>query len=70
MNWKLKAKLGFVRVNLLEVGRANLQPRLMTKHSPFCCFKTSPEIIRLAVMFIQAEAIKSCLNGKRQKGGP
>jgi putative transposase len=22
----------------------------MTKHSPFCYFKTSPEIIRLAVM--------------------
>jgi len=22
----------------------------MTKHSPFCDFKTSPEIIRLAVM--------------------
>ena len=22
----------------------------MTKHSPFCYFKTSPEVIRLAVM--------------------
>jgi len=41
---------GFVRVNLLEAGRATLQPRLMTKHSPFRYFKTSPEIIRLAVM--------------------
>ena len=27
-----------------------LQRRLMTKHSPFRYFKTSPEVIRLAVM--------------------
>ena len=27
-----------------------MQPRLMTKHSPFRYFKTSPEVIRLAVM--------------------
>ena len=40
---------GFVRVNLLEAGRATLQPRLMTKHSPFRYFKASPEVIRLAV---------------------
>ncbi len=26
------------------------QPARMTKPSPFCYFKTSPEIIRLAVM--------------------
>ena len=32
------------------MGQAALYPRRMTKHSPFRYFKTSPEIIRLAVM--------------------
>jgi len=40
---------GTVRQNELETGRAVLHPRRMTKHSPFRYFKTSPEIIRLAV---------------------
>ena len=26
---------GFVRLNSVEAGRATLQPRLMSKHSPF-----------------------------------
>jgi hypothetical protein len=47
---------GFVRLNLLEAGIATLQPRLMTKHSPFRYFKTSPEVIRLAVMFNRHQA--------------
>ena len=34
----------------IEADRANLQPFRMTKHTPFSYFKTSPEIIRLAVM--------------------
>ena len=41
---------GTVKQNKLETGRAVLKPRHMTKHSPFRYFKTSPEIIRLAVM--------------------
>ena len=41
---------GTVKVNLFEAGRANLQPCRMTKPSPFRYFKTSPEVIRLAVM--------------------
>ena len=42
--------IGNVRQNELETGRAALYPRRMTKHPPFRYFKTSPEIIRLAVM--------------------
>ena len=34
----------------LEEGRAVAQPRPMTKRSPFRYFRTSPEVIRLAVM--------------------
>jgi hypothetical protein len=41
---------GTVRGPLLEVGRAATKPFFMTKRSPFRYFKTSPEIIRLAVM--------------------
>ena len=41
-----------VKVNLLEAGRANLQHLVITKHSPFCYFKTSPEIIYLALMLL------------------
>jgi len=41
---------GTVRRNELEMGQAALYHRRMTKHSPFRYFKTSPEIIRLAVM--------------------
>ncbi len=41
---------GSVRGMALEEGRAVAQPRLMTKRSPFRYFRTSPEIIRLAVM--------------------
>jgi|TARA_B110000211_G_scaffold110646_1_gene128567 putative transposase len=33
------------------VGKANQSYILMTKHSPFHYFKTSPEVIRLAMMF-------------------
>lgn len=40
---------GIVRLNWLERGRASGQPSSMTKPSPFRYFKTSPEIIRLAV---------------------
>ena len=39
-----------VRGNPLEPVHATLYPKLMTKRSPFRYFKTSPEIIRLAVM--------------------
>ena len=40
---------GTVRLNLLEVGRATLQPRLMTKHSPFSYIKPGPGLLnRLA----------------------
>jgi putative transposase len=41
---------GTVRQNRLEPGRVVSSPRGMTKRSPFRYFKTSPEIIRLAVM--------------------
>ena len=41
---------GFVRLNSVEVARVYLKNHQMTKHSPFRYFKTSPEIIRLAVM--------------------
>ena len=34
----------------LEIGRATLKRPLMTKHPAFRYFKTSPEVIRLAVM--------------------
>jgi len=44
------AAKGTVRQNELETGKAALYPRRRTKHSPFRYFKTSPEIIRLAVM--------------------
>ena len=42
--------LGTVRVNLLEADRATLQRLLMTEHSQFRYFKTSPEVILFAVM--------------------
>ena len=51
---------GLVRVNLLEAGRANLQPCRMTKHSPFRYFKTSPEVIRLAVMMCVRLPLSLC----------
>ena len=41
---------GTVRQKELEPNREALYPLLMAKHSPFRCFKTSPEIIRLTVM--------------------
>lgn len=41
---------GVVRVTLLEAIRAPSQPDRMTQRSPFRYFKTSPEIIRSAVM--------------------
>ena len=43
-------KGGSVRRNWLEAGRASAKPFEMTNRSPFRYFKTSPEIIRLAVM--------------------
>ena len=46
----LSCQCGTVRQNLLEAGRAVALLRGMTKRSPFRYFKTSPEIIRLAVM--------------------
>jgi len=42
-------EIGTVRQNELETGWAVSYPLRMTKHSPFRYFKTSPEIIRLAV---------------------
>ena len=39
-----------VRGNSLEVGRSVIQRLTMPRRSPFRYFKTSPEIIRLAVM--------------------
>ena len=39
-----------VKLNFLEAGSANLKRLLMIKHSPFCYFKTSSEVIGLAVM--------------------
>ena len=33
---------GTVRLNLVEVGRVGLHPRLMTKHSPFSHMKPGP----------------------------
>ena len=47
---KINIRCVSVRLNLVEAGRAVSEPRRMTKHSPFRYFKTSPEIIRLAVM--------------------
>jgi len=44
------ALTGYVTRNFLEASMANLQPCRMTKHSLFRYFKTSPEVIRLAVM--------------------
>lgn len=41
---------GIVRQNQLEPGKAVSQPHRMTKPDPFRYFKTSREIIRLAVM--------------------
>jgi putative transposase len=41
---------GTVRANRLEAGMAAAYRCRMTKRSPFRYFKTSPEIIRLAVM--------------------
>ena len=41
---------GSVRQIRLEAGRALTYRPSMTKRSPFRYFKTSPEIIRLAVM--------------------
>ncbi len=36
--------------NFVELGRAVISFHVMTKRDPFKYFKTSPEIIRLAVM--------------------
>lgn len=36
--------------NRLKAGQHPHYPTDMTKHSPFRCFKTSPEVIRLAIM--------------------
>ena len=47
-NWIVVYQL--CQTKLLEIGRATLQRFLMIKHSPFRYFKTSPEVIRLAVM--------------------
>ena len=44
------ARLGFVRENRLEPGRVVAYVCGMTKPNPFRYFRTSPEIIRLAVM--------------------
>ena len=41
---------GSVRQNELETEQAVSYSLRMTKHSPFRYFKTSPEVIRLAVM--------------------
>ena len=41
---------GTVRLKVLELGRAALQHPWITKHPPFRFFKTSPDIIRLAVI--------------------
>ncbi len=41
---------GTVSAKLAEAGMVNNWRRGMTKRSPFRYFKTSPEIIRLAVM--------------------
>ena len=41
---------GTVRRKFIEANKALASSRRMTKRSPFRCFKTSPEIIRLAVM--------------------
>jgi putative transposase len=41
---------GTVRAKSVEAGRVSNWRRGMTKRSPFRYFKTSPEIIRLAVM--------------------
>jgi hypothetical protein len=46
--WKATASI--VRGNWLETGRALIYRSAMTKRAPFRYFKTSPEIIRLAVM--------------------
>jgi hypothetical protein len=43
-------QLGTVRAKSVEAGRVSNWRRGMTKRSPFRYFKTSPEIIRLAVM--------------------
>ena len=43
-------RTGSVRENLVEASRAVSYRLVMTKPSPFRYFKTSPEIIRLAVM--------------------
>jgi len=40
-----------IRANLLEVPKEPPYPLGITKPNPFRCFKTSPEIIRLAVVF-------------------
>ena len=53
-----KGSDGTVRQNELETGRAVLYPRRMTKRSPFRYFKSSPEIIRLAVMLYVRFALK------------
>lgn len=42
--------VGTVRAKLVEAGRASNYRWGMTKHNPFRYFKTSSEIIRLAVM--------------------
>ena len=42
--------MGAVRRTILEASRTVFYPEEMTQRSPFRYFKTSPEIIRLAVM--------------------
>jgi len=42
--------LGTIKETQLEAGKQPPYPRGMSKPSPFRYFKTSPEIIRLAVM--------------------
>ena len=44
------SKCGLVRGTWVEARREAPYPAEMTKHSPVKYFKTSPEIIRLAVM--------------------
>jgi len=48
--YRRKIRFGFVRANGLKADRAVTYFRWMTKRSLFRYFRTSPEIIRLAVM--------------------
>ena len=42
--------IGSVKLDFFDTGNDTFKPRPMTKHSSFRYFKTSPEVIRLAVM--------------------